>query len=270
MTETTDSPYRPPGSAIVAPPEVLTRYEPTGTFAVSRCVNDAWDAMLRNIGPFLGLLGLIVLAWLAFLLIVGAGAAVLQGSGAGAFFFLMALMLLVAAPVLGWGMLQFSLRAIDGRARIADLFSLFERPVPRFGKLVVLWIVLFAVGLPGSAPQFGLQLSGSTDLSLLGLAYVWNIVWSQLVSIRLFFAMLFVVDRDMGVGEALRTSWDWTRGNTLKFFGLLVVSAGISLAGILALVIGVIPASFIAWLMYPSAFRQIAGGSDAVTGARAA
>lgn len=267
MPETTDSMYRPPAAAIAAPPETLVAYEPTGTFSIVRCVTDAWYALLRNIGPFLGILAIGFGVFLGVVMLFAAAAAI---SLAPVFAFVMLLLYLVALPVAAWGMIRFSLRAIDGRAQIADVFSIFERPLPRFGKMLGLWVVLFFVALPGSLPQALVQLQSPPDLSLLGLAYLWNIAWSQLVSIRLFFAMFFVVDRDMAIGESLRTSWDWTRGNTLRFLGLLIVGLGISLAGVLALLVGIIPASFLAWLLYLSAFRQIAGGSDAVTGVRAA
>ena len=269
MPETTDSPYRPPGAAIEAPPATPIHYEATGTFSIGRCVSDAWSSLLRNIGPCIGITVLGIIGFIVYVAVIGALAVVAQGS-LPLFYAVIVLLYLGFGPIVLWGVVRFALNACDGRARMTDLFSIFERFGSRLGKTMAVVLALFLVSLPGSVPQFLLQAQGSTDFTLIGLAYVLNLGWSMLVSTRFFFSFYFLVDRDMGAAEALRSSWDWTRGNVLRIIGLFGVGFGIVVAGILVFLVGVIPAGLVTWLMMPVAFRQIAGSPGAATGARAA
>jgi uncharacterized membrane protein len=69
-----------------------------------------------------------------------------------------------------------------------------------------------------------------------------------------------IVDRDLGVIDALKYSSRITRGNRLNLFGLGIVAFGIVLAGLLALVFGLIFALPLAWLLGFVAYRWLQYG----------
>ena len=267
MPETPESPYRPPAATIGAAPEGPRHYEATGTISISLCVKEAWAALLRNVGPLFGAALLVAGMGLGLIIVLGALAAVWPGAGA---LLVLGLLYVVVTPMLGWGAIKFSLNAIDGRARVGDIFGIFERLGARLGSTMLLWLILLVLSLPGSLPQWIVQLRGSPDLTLFGLAYLWNIAWNVLVTIRLLFSFFFLVEGEMGALDALRSSWDCTRSNWLRLVGLFVVSIGIAIAGMLALLVGIIPASVVVWLLYPAAFRQIVGRVEPATAAPAA
>jgi hypothetical protein len=263
MPETTESPYRTPRTAIVAPDERIV-YEATGTFSIARCVKDAWASLLRNFLPFLGLAGLLFLVsfGLSFL------ARIVGSISQGAMLLAFGLVYLVSVPVLLWGMVRFSLNAIDGRARVSDVLAIFDSLGSRLGKVLLLWLILLALSLPGSLPMFAVALSGGSG-GLFWAAWLCSIVWSLAVSLRFLFSFYFMVDGEMSATDALRSSWDRTRGNTLRLIGLFLVGFGIYLAGLLLLVVGVIPAAMLIIQLYPSAFRQIVGRLEPARAARA-
>ncbi len=257
------SPYAPP-TARIGEAELLAGYDGTGTFSIGRCVRDAWSSVLRNFGPFLGvgalssLVGLVVFGLFGLLVTISPLIALAS----------MALLYVVLTPIFAWGLLRFSLSAIDGRARVGELFSIFERFWRRLAKIALIYLVALIVSLPGSLPQALAQ--GSERRWLVALTWVWLLVWSAAVSTRFSLAFYFVVDRELPVLDALRSSWAWTRGNVLRFVGLFAVALGLVLAGLLVFGIGLIPAALVIFQMWPSAFRQIVGRPGPATGASVA
>ena len=107
-----------------------------------------------------------------------------------------------------------------------------------------------AVQLVGTLTNSGL---------LLGLGVIINLVWTFAIMLRFYFAILYMVDRRMGPIEALQISWESTRGQTLKLVGLVLATGVVMIIGLLALVVGMIPASTVAYLMWTSAYRQMVG-----------
>jgi hypothetical protein len=250
----TSSPYAPPRARI--DDGMLAGYDGTGTFSVGQCVRDAWASVLRNLLPFLGIGAVLVFTAIAFLglmVVLVTVAPVLTVALAFVFY-------LFAMPVLAWGLLRFGLSAMDGRARVVELFGIFERFWPRFGKVALLTILITLVSLPGSLPNTLAQSSDNPWLS--GAAWAWFLVWTFTVSTRLSLSFYFMVDRELGVIDALRSSWAWTRGNVLRFALLIGVSILLVIAGALAFGVGLIPASLVITQLWPSAFRQIVGRSD--------
>jgi hypothetical protein len=219
---------------------------------------------------------------LGALIVVGMIGAVSQR----AVFPALGLLYLLAIPVIVWGFFRFLLKAIDGRARVRDALAIFERFGSRFAKaglLVLIWIVM---SVPGSLPQFLLQIQGTTDPLRLGAAVLWSLAWSLAVTIRFTFSFFFMVDGEMGAIDALRSSWDRMRGNVLRVIvlwmislvivfvsavpGLIVVRLASIASGMLVMYVGLIPATLLVSLVYPSAFRQMVGRLGPATATRVA
>jgi len=80
---------------------------------------------------------------------------------------------------------------------------------------------------------------------------------------RIYFAFFYVVDRGESGSEALRHAWADTDVCKWKVVLLALLAYPILFAGALLLLVGMIPASVIWYLMYVSAYRQIAGSPGA-------
>ncbi len=70
---------------------------------------------------------------------------------------------------------------------------------------------------------------------------------------RLAFVPYLVVDREMDVMDALRVSWDMTRGYGVQIFLMGILSAVVVLAGIACLIVGV----FISVMWISTAFATM-------------
>lgn len=230
-----DNPYEPPDAPIAD--ERALAIEGTGTFEVGQCMSDAW-ADTWNFFPLW--LGVLLVGFLAF------AASLVSVVG-----------VIFVWPVLAWGYTRFYLNMTDQCASFGDLFSGFSNYGVAFVGPLLLGIVLFVLSLVGNSIQFVGELTGSTAVAGLGLLVSW--AWTFGIMVRLYFAFLYLVDRGLGPVEALQASWDCTQGMTLKLIGLLLMSGLVVLAGLLVFGIGVIPASVMSYLMWTSAYRQIAG-----------
>jgi hypothetical protein len=71
---------------------------------------------------------------------------------------------------------------------------------------------------------------------------------------RLTLAEYFLVDKNMGVIEAYKASWNATKGHSLKVWG--IYGAGILMALLCVTVIG-IPVAFYLLIMYSAAFAVL-------------
>jgi uncharacterized membrane protein len=98
-----------------------------------------------------------------------------------------------------------------------------------------------------------------TSTPLIVVGNVLYIGFFALVLSRLYFAFFFVVDRDMPAIEALSVSWRATRGKTLKMFALPILAGAVGVSGVIFLCVGLLFTVPMSYVMYASAFRQVAG-----------
>jgi len=82
--------------------------------------------------------------------------------------------------------------------------------------------------------------------ALIGIAFLALIIPGIIVACRLAFVQYLVIDKQLGAIEAIEESWRMTRGYGWTIFGMGVVSFFIAIAGLLLLIIGIIPA--IIWI----------------------
>lgn len=72
------------------------------------------------------------------------------------------------------------------------------------------------------------------------LGFILLIVPGIIFSIKLQYATYLVVDKNMGVVEALKKSWEMTKGVKMNLFLLDLLFIGINILGVLALLVGLI------------------------------
>lgn len=162
-----------------------------------------------------------------------------------------------ALPVLAWGFCRFGLHMYDGGARLKDVFSGFSRYGRALTGMLACLIGIMLISIAGQSVQLVGQLGDNTPVFAVG--YVINLAVSLLILPRLTFAYLLVVDQDMGGFDALRRSWESTRPCKWKVVGLSVLTGLVMLAGMLVLIVGVVPAMVIAWMAWVSSYRQLFG-----------
>ena len=211
----------------------------TGDFDFGRCFSDAWARTWANFPLWLGV-------GIVFLLASVAVSITILG-------------IFLALPVLMWGGFAFFLKMHDGGAALRDIFSGFSRYGQALAGSLGWWLLSFVVGLISQLPLFAAQAQGSA-LAIIG-AYAIYVAVTFLVTPRLTMALFLMVDRGIGLSEALRIAWQTTAPLMWKMAGLMVATIGVMLAGLVALGLGMIPAMVVAYLMWTSAYRQIFGGA---------
>jgi hypothetical protein len=123
--------------------------------------------------------------------------------------------LFVAGPI-GYSVKWVYLKAVRGeRVEIRDMFAIFQR---NYWNAVVAKVV---VGV------------------IVGLGIVMLIVPGIIFAVRLAFVPYLVVDKQMDVMDALRVSWDMTRGYGWHIFFMGLLAIPIILAGLIFLFVGV-------------------------------
>ena len=127
-----------------------------------------------------------------------------------------------------------------GPAAVADLFGQGSK-LPRMLGAMLLFYLMVAVGL------------------------VLLIVPGIYLALRFGFFQYAIVDRNLGVIDSLKYSANLTKNNGLNLFGLFVMIFLVTLAGILALVVGLIFAIPVATLALPLAYRYLQFGPRALT-----
>lgn len=209
-----------------------------GTLDIALALRDGWDAMTTYLGPWVlvGTVGSLV-ALLSAATVIGA---------------------FIVVPVLFWGGVKFTLNTVDGGAKFGDLFSGFS-----FfgGALVGMWglfLANFVLGLPGQVFSWGAALADAGAL-LIAVGYLISIAWTFAIMVRFYFAPFYLVDQGMGVVESFRASWEATRHQKLNVLLMALVSAVVTVAGLLFLIIGVVFAAMVVYAAWASAYRQLSG-----------
>jgi uncharacterized membrane protein len=80
------------------------------------------------------------------------------------------------------------------------------------------------------------------------------------LAIKYFFAPYLILDKGMRIGAAFDKSADMTKGNMLKMIGFALVSFAIVIVGLLALIVGVIPAMILTTFAGFYIYRKLADG----------
>ncbi len=180
-------------------------------FSKAEAIKFGWETTTGNIG-------LLVLGWIIFMAIAAMPAIATES-------WVVMAVAWVFDMVIWMGLIKMTLRFVDGdRGELADLFSTFPLI---FGFLVA----SIAVGL----------------VAMVGfcLFVIPGIYWS----IRLYMFPWVLVDKEVGPFEAMRLSWEMTRGSCWNFFLLALLLGLINILGMMAIFIGLlitVPLSIVA------------------------
>lgn len=230
-----ENPYVPPSADLGAPETTATGGR--GDFEIGECLSDAWSNTWSNFPLWLGVGVVFVLAsLLSMATVIG---------------------LVLLLPVLCWGATRFVLAMHDGDVEFGDVFAGFSQYGTALRGFLVVGLVTFLIGLLGQSVELVGELQSNAEIARIG--WLINLAVAIVILPRLYFAYFYVVDRGMAPMESIRRSWDVTGPIKWKVVGLLLLSIVVVLVGLIALVVGVIPASVITYLMWASAFRQLAG-----------
>lgn len=234
-----NNPYASPQSSLDTPSQPAGDWIPgSGSFDLGRTLSEGWNITIENLVPMLGV-------------------TILGGALMGvAYITCIGIFLLL--PILMWGGVRFFLNTYDGKGDFGDLFSGFQNYGQVLGRSLPLLLILLLLSLVGSVPQYAGMFLESEAIILIGA--VFSLAWSLLVMIRLYWSLFFLVDQDMAAVDSLKASWEATSGNWLNLILLMLLTVLVSIAGFLALVVGIFVAMPMTYVMYVSAYRQAVGG----------
>ncbi|MCP3986996.1 MAG: hypothetical protein GY723_21620 [bacterium] len=256
-----DNPYAPPSADVEAPTDGLV--QGTGDFGVGQCVSDAWSATWAGFPVWLGA------GIMATLMLLGSAVTVIG--------------IFLVWPVLFYGVGVFLLGVQDGRADSSDLWAGFRNYGSTLGNGLAFFGLMAALSYLGQIPIFVGMLSDSVALTVAG--QLINIIWA-FVLVRFYFAFFIWVEHRAGPVEAIGQSWAMTRPVMWKMIGLMFVMGAIYAVPIIPLAALMIPAiasdsaallglgailtivlmtptMMIGYLLWASAYRQVAGRPEA-------
>lgn len=132
------------------------------------------------------------------------------------------------------------------------------------------WTKIVLKSIQGESWQFGELFSNmhlwwnffaSTFLYslMVGTGLIFLIAPGVFLGISFGFYRFFVVNEGMGPIKALEASWELTNGCRLQLCLLGLVIGFVNLAGLLCLIVGVIPASIVGELAWANAYTQLRG-----------
>ncbi|HLK37634.1 MAG TPA: hypothetical protein VKU41_12830 [Polyangiaceae bacterium] len=150
--------------------------------------------------------------------------------------------LLVALPLsvfLQVGLTRIWLATARGEApRVEQLFSGADRLLPMLGYLVL----------------FGLAVC---------LGLVFFIVPGVILAVGLGFGQYYVVDTNLGPVDALKASWEATRGQRGEIFLLGMAVVGVNLLGLLTCCVGLLASAPIGFVAVAIAYTRLSGNRPA-------
>ena len=210
-------------------------------FSIDEALGFGWRTMTAN---FLPLIGFGLLAVAIVMVPTYALKALFEIMGQDNIFVVMALSTpvhLVFNTIATMGLIKITLDYCDGKSpEVKDFFSCAG---------------LFLNFLAGITLYFLIMLVG------FALFVVPGIIWA----IQFQFFRYCIVDRKMGPLEALKMSSDMTRGVKWKLLGFWFLIMLINLAGLLLLVVGIIPAAMVTVLATTFIYRRLIESSVQTT-----
>ena len=157
---------------------------------------------------------------------------------------------------IGW--YKILLKLMSGHSvRVKELFLHGRLFWKYLGALVIFIIVL---SLPLAGLVLALVLVGFSNPVIIagGIAVgVLSMVLSIYLGIRYQFALVLIVDKEIGIKEAFKTSSSMTEGVKWKLLGLLMAIGIINIIGVMALLVGTLVALPVTTLAYLSIYKKL-------------
>jgi hypothetical protein len=214
---------------------------------VGACVKRAFELTKRNFGQLVLAMVTVLVVYFVAMLALGAIDAAMgwkppieSARKQGSVFNQLALQ--VISIFISLGATRFGLNLVSGRPfGIAQIFGEGDKLLKGIGVSILLGLMVLV------------------GFILLIVPGIW-------VALKYGQAMTALVDRNCGVIEAFKYSAKITEGHKAKLALLGFAAMAIMLAGIIALVVGVVFAYPVAGLAWVLGYRWMQGGRDAVTG----
>lgn len=197
------------------------------------------------------------------------------GTSETALYIVFSVIMFAWSIIIGFNLFKASFRIFDGhKFQFSEMFAIPNESksiqhIGRYLAVIVLFtlIVLSPMLFTGLA-AFVIYLQGlhtviigsAVGISLIVTAILASFVASFYLAIRYSFASYLVVDKNLTIREAFLDASKMTENIKWKLIGLGLVQValflGIIVAGLICLLVGVIPAYFIAvsWIMFSSIF----------------
>lgn len=228
-----------------------TQSSTSGSFSKKEAISFGFNVAKKNFFYYISVFVIIVFIN-AFLNIFQGVLAIQNQLGLS---FVLAIVKIIFSVVVGMGFIKIALEFVDGqKPKIQDLFYT-KSMVSYFLAILVTGILTGAAALILIVPAI--------VLAALILSHLFNILSGLIVivifvlclipviilSIKLQFATYLIVDKNLGVPEALSKSWNMTKGVKLNLFLFAIILLLVNLLGILVLLVGLlvtIPLSMVA------------------------
>ncbi|MES2995554.1 MAG: GYF domain-containing protein [Verrucomicrobiota bacterium] len=177
------------------------------------------------------------------------------------------------------GIFRIGLNIVSGKqATVGQLFSGGPVFLKMLGAAILSWLCTLAAAIPSFIPwyfiytrhlvpfmhsNFETPPENWQEIALLVTASLLLALPAWYLAIRLGWSQIAIVDRNLGVFEALRYSWNITRRNFWKLVGVGIVGMLIALAGVLLCFVGLLFAIPVVWLLGILAYRWMQYGHRA-------
>lgn len=205
------------------------------TFSISEALAFGWETFKKNVSFFV-----IVLVVLA----------VVQGVGAYISLFfkeepmlglVLNLVFVFASMIVSLGVMRMTLDLVDGKKpNFNDFYQQYPLLLKYIGTGIIQGLIVFA-------------------------GFLLLIIPGIYLSVKLGFSSYVVVDKKVGPFDAIKSSYEMTKGNWWNIAFLGLVSFFICLAGVLALLVGLFVAIPVTTLAYAYVYRKLSGGAGAQT-----
>lgn len=165
----------------------------------------------------------------------------------------------ICGPPLQAGLFIMALKRFRGEdISPGTVFEGFQYFLPAWGVTLIVVGVSLALTAPLTIPVVIAQ-QGDAEQVMQALQMLSN-TWGQIVGLAIgaamFYAMVLVVDRNLGTIDAVTGSWEATKLNFMSYVGMVFVFQLIASAGILACCVGLlvtapmVPCAQVATYMY--------------------
>ena len=216
------------------------------TFSPTEAIKYGWKTFKTNPGFLIGLL--VIVYGVQFALSFVVGLIPDNNSSGWVLAVITSLITTIFSIIISLGMINALLKFVNtGKGNFADIFSEFSN-----FKLLGNYII-------GSILVALIIIGGFILLIIPGIYF----------AIRLSYFSYFIVEKKLGAKEAIKASWDATKGNVINLIVFGFLSFGVMILGLLALLVGLLVAipvvSLAGVYVYKMLSRQASPGANIPT-----
>ncbi len=215
------------------------------TFTIENAYRFAWEKIKKHWTDLLVIGVLSVLVSFIFGFIIGLVQSMsVHGGEMSAFGMGMSALLNVMSQILslwlGYNAFKILLKIVDGKTfKISEIFHWEDKSPSK------IWNYFFATLFYGLVVLVGLIL-----LIVPGIYF----------SIKYMYVPYLVIDKELSITDAFKKSADMTSGEMWHLIGFGLVSFAVMMVGLLAFLVGVIPAAMLSYVAYAYVYRKLADG----------